>query len=248
MVEASLGAPDDVRPWSGILTQPRRALRVAADERLWVAPLVVGVGLRLALWGLGALTGEPPERSLSGHPAGDVALLAAIVVLVVVIFPFGLGRLVGGRATLGEVAIVVLWTWLPALAVALPINAEARAMLEARWKDRGIEVNEARLRMARIPEGASLIVNNVSAAPGFRIGTAQVPINVDSFTVLGLHLIATPIFPGFVGALDAEGCATARLVLPPLPGLANQTMHFAFVQDPARWDFASNAAALRLLP
>ena len=85
-------------------------------------------------------------------------------------------------------------------------------------------------------------------SPGFRIGTAQVPINVDSFTVLGLHLIATPIFPGFVGALDAEGCATARLVLPPLPGLANQTMHFAFVQDPARWDFASNAAALRLLP
>ena len=48
---------------------------------------------------------------------------------------------------------------------ALPINPEARAMLEARWKQTGTEVNEARLRMARIPEGASLIVNSVSAAP-----------------------------------------------------------------------------------
>src|SRR4051795_6747444 len=42
-----------------------------------------------------------------------------------------------------------------AFGVALPINTEARKMLEDRWRDRGIEPNEARLRMARIPEGAS---------------------------------------------------------------------------------------------
>src|ERR1700742_927073 len=65
-----------------------------------------------------------------------------------------------------------------AFGVALPINAEARAMLEARWKQSGIEVNEARLRMARIPEGASLIVNSVSAAPGFRIGNVHVMAGV----------------------------------------------------------------------
>ena len=52
-----------------------------------------------------------------------------------------------------------------AFGVALPINAQARAMLEARWKETGTEVNEARLRMARIPEGADLIVNSVSAVP-----------------------------------------------------------------------------------
>src|SRR6195256_1549269 len=56
-----------------------------------------------------------------------------------------------------------------AFGVSLPINADARKMLEDRWRDRGIEPNEARLRMARIPEGGSLIVNSVSAAPGFRI-------------------------------------------------------------------------------
>jgi molybdenum cofactor synthesis domain-containing protein len=65
-----------------------------------------------------------------------------------------------------------------AFGVALPINAEARAMLEARWSDRGIEPNAARLRMARIPEGASLIVNSVSAAPGFRIGNVHVMAGV----------------------------------------------------------------------
>src|ERR1041384_5619386 len=52
-----------------------------------------------------------------------------------------------------------------AFGVALPINAQARAMLETRWQQTGTEVNEARLRMARIPEGADLIVNSVSAAP-----------------------------------------------------------------------------------
>src|SRR6218665_996660 len=56
-----------------------------------------------------------------------------------------------------------------AFGVALPINAQARAMLETRGKQTGTDVNEARLRMARIPEGADLIVNSVSAAPGFRI-------------------------------------------------------------------------------
>ena len=65
-----------------------------------------------------------------------------------------------------------------AFGVALPINPEARAMLEARWKQTGTEVNEARLRMARIPEGASLIVNAVSAAPGFRIDNVHVMAGV----------------------------------------------------------------------
>ena len=65
-----------------------------------------------------------------------------------------------------------------AFGVALPIHPQARAMLEARWKQTGTEVNEARLRMARIPEGGSLIVNSVSAAPGFRIENVHVMAGV----------------------------------------------------------------------
>lgn len=65
-----------------------------------------------------------------------------------------------------------------AFGVALPIHPKAREMLEARWKQTGTEVNEARLRMARIPDGADLIVNSVSAAPGFRIGNVHVMAGV----------------------------------------------------------------------
>ena len=40
------------------------------------------------------------------------------------------------------------------------------------------ELNEARLRMARIPDGASLIENPVSAAPGFTLGNVHVMAGV----------------------------------------------------------------------
>ncbi len=48
-------------------------------------------------------------------------------------------------------------------------NAEARSRLEERWAEAGIEMNEARLRMANTPEGAKLIDNPVSVAPGFQV-------------------------------------------------------------------------------
>ncbi|HWA17905.1 MAG TPA: molybdopterin-binding protein [Devosia sp.] len=83
-----------------------------------------------------------------------------------------------------------------AFGVALPINAEARAMLEERWKERGIEVNEARLRMARIPEGAGLIVNSVSAAPGFRIGNVHVMAGVPVIMRAMLESIAPTLKGG----------------------------------------------------
>jgi molybdenum cofactor synthesis domain-containing protein len=83
-----------------------------------------------------------------------------------------------------------------AFGVALPINAEARKMLEERWKDRGIEPNEARLRMARIPEGASLIVNAVSAAPGFRIGNVHVMAGVPVIMRAMLESIAPTLKGG----------------------------------------------------
>jgi molybdenum cofactor synthesis domain-containing protein len=83
-----------------------------------------------------------------------------------------------------------------AFGVALPINPEARAMLEARWKEMGTEVNEARLRMARIPEGASLIVNSVSAAPGFRIGNVHVMAGVPKIMQAMLEAIAPTLKTG----------------------------------------------------
>jgi molybdenum cofactor synthesis domain-containing protein len=83
-----------------------------------------------------------------------------------------------------------------ALGVALPINARAREMLEARWKETGTEVNEARLRMARIPEGADLIINTVSAAPGFRIGNVHVMAGVPIIMRAMLEAIAPTLKGG----------------------------------------------------
>jgi molybdenum cofactor synthesis domain-containing protein len=83
-----------------------------------------------------------------------------------------------------------------AFSVALPINDEARAMLEMRWKSTGTEVNAARLRMARIPEGASLIVNAVSAAPGFRIGNVHVMAGVPIIMKSMLEAIAPTLKGG----------------------------------------------------
>ena len=83
-----------------------------------------------------------------------------------------------------------------AFGVALPIHPEAAAMMSARWKERGIEVNEARLRMARIPEGAALIVNPVSAAPGFRIGNVHVMAGVPVIMRAMLESIAPTLEGG----------------------------------------------------
>ena len=83
-----------------------------------------------------------------------------------------------------------------AFGVALPIHPEARKMLEDRWRDRGIEPNEARLRMARIPEGGSLIVNSVSAAPGFRIGNVHVMAGVPVIMRAMLESIAPTLRGG----------------------------------------------------
>ena len=83
-----------------------------------------------------------------------------------------------------------------AFGVALPINPEAAALMEARWKERGIEVNEARLRMARIPVGASLISNSVSAAPGFRIGNVHVMAGVPKVMNAMLEALAPTLKGG----------------------------------------------------
>ncbi len=53
-------------------------------------------------------------------------------------------------------------------------NAEAQRRLRAHYEGTAIELNEARLRMANIPVGATLIDNPVSAAPGFRLGNVFV--------------------------------------------------------------------------
>lgn len=60
------------------------------------------------------------------------------------------------------------------------VRADARDLLAAHYDRQGMELNDARLRMARIPDGATLIDNPVSVAPGFKIGNVHVMAGVPS--------------------------------------------------------------------
>jgi molybdenum cofactor synthesis domain-containing protein len=57
-------------------------------------------------------------------------------------------------------------------------RADAMALLQAHYDRSGLPFNEARQRMARIPDGAALIDNPVSTAPGFTIGNVHVMAGV----------------------------------------------------------------------
>src|SRR6516162_10645604 len=54
-----------------------------------------------------------------------------------------------------------------AFGVAIDYDPRAVALMKARYAAMGTEMNEARMRMTRIPAGAELVPNKVSAAPGF---------------------------------------------------------------------------------
>ena len=67
-----------------------------------------------------------------------------------------------------------------AMGVGIDVRDDARALLQAHYDRQGLDFNAARLRMARIPDGATLIDNPVSVAPGFSVGNVHVMAGVPS--------------------------------------------------------------------
>ena len=65
-----------------------------------------------------------------------------------------------------------------AFGVSIDIREDAYALLAAHYERQGSEFNAARRRMARIPDGAVLIENPVSIAPGFAIDNVYVMAGV----------------------------------------------------------------------
>lgn len=65
-----------------------------------------------------------------------------------------------------------------AFGVAITHRADAMALLGAHYERQNLPFNEARMRMARIPDGARLIENPVSIAPGFSLGNVHVMAGV----------------------------------------------------------------------
>ncbi len=60
------------------------------------------------------------------------------------------------------------------------INEHAYKILEAYYAHKQIDFNETRQRMARIPEGAQLIANSVSAAPGYYLDNVYIMAGIPS--------------------------------------------------------------------
>ncbi len=82
-----------------------------------------------------------------------------------------------------------------AFGVHIDIRDDARALLQAHYDRQGSEFNAARQRMARIPDGATLIDNPVSIAPGFTLGNVHVMAGVPSV----FQAMVASVLPGLTG-------------------------------------------------
>jgi molybdenum cofactor synthesis domain-containing protein len=83
-----------------------------------------------------------------------------------------------------------------AFGVKIDHHPEAVQILKERMAKIGGELNEARLRMARIPDGAALVYNKVSGAPGFWIGNVIVMAGVPSIMQAMLDEVAPKLKTG----------------------------------------------------
>ncbi|HEX8165310.1 MAG TPA: molybdopterin-binding protein [Beijerinckiaceae bacterium] len=93
-----------------------------------------------------------------------------------------------------------------AFGVPIEVDPRAKAMMLERYKPE--DLNEARLRMARIPQGADLVDNPISRAPGFRLGNVIVMAGVPAIMQAMLDAVAPTLETGrkmTVETIDAGG-------------------------------------------
>src|SRR5919107_1431062 len=83
-----------------------------------------------------------------------------------------------------------------AKAFGVPIDVDPRAVAVMRERYKPEDLNEARLRMARIPQGADLVANPISKAPGFRIGNVVVMAGVPNIMQAMLDSVAPTLETG----------------------------------------------------
>ncbi len=82
-----------------------------------------------------------------------------------------------------------------AFGVPIDVREDARILLREHYDRLGIEFNSARQRMARIPDGAALIENPVSTAPGFTIGNVHVMAGIPAV----FEAMVASVLPGLTG-------------------------------------------------
>src|SRR5712692_6655609 len=83
-----------------------------------------------------------------------------------------------------------------AFGVSIDVDPRALAIMQERLRATGAAMNDARLRMTRIPKGADLVVNKVSGAPGIWIGNVIVMAGVPSIMQAMLDEVAPKLKTG----------------------------------------------------
>lgn len=96
-----------------------------------------------------------------------------------------------------------------ALGVNVIVHPQARAILEAHYRERG-GLTEARLRMARVPEGADLIPNRYTGAPGIRWGNIIIMAGVPEITAGMLDALNGQLEGGAPLLSETVGCWAAE--------------------------------------
>lgn len=115
----------------------------------------------------------------------------------------------------------------------ISIRDDARKLLTDAYTARGVEVTEARLRMARIPDDATLIDNPVSTAPGFIVENVHVMAGVPKV----FEAMVASVLPTLTGGTPLMS-QTLRVNLPegdiagPLRALAEEYSDLSFGSYP----------------
>jgi molybdenum cofactor synthesis domain-containing protein len=178
-----------------------------ASERIWTAGLL--------LIGDEILSGRTQDRNLS--PIAGWLNLQGVRLAEVRVVPDDLARIVeavnalrvrydylfttgGIGPTHDDITVDAIAA---ALGVPVVVHPKARAVLEAYYGDRG-GITEARLRMARVPEGAELIENAASGAPGIRIGNI--------FILAGIPQVAAMMIEALTGKLEGGRPMLSRTI------------------------------------
>ena len=96
-----------------------------------------------------------------------------------------------------------------ALGLKVVVHPEARRILEEYYATRG-GLTDARLRMARVPEGADLIPNKMSGAPGISIGNIHLMAGVPHITAQMLDALTGTLEGGAPLLTETIGCWVAE--------------------------------------